>query len=131
MHRDGAGVLYTSFAEDGALSEIAFHWGQFNPRPTKPVILHTLQVVANRTLKLVRADIRALGVLDEQYAGVNLARTQEIGAAVEFMGCDGLIAPCARWRVSNCHTAYATRLGLQPSISERSGQNSSTHSGPA
>jgi hypothetical protein len=24
-----------------------------------------------------------------------MPRTQEIGAAVEFLGCDGLIAPCA------------------------------------
>jgi hypothetical protein len=26
---------------------------------------------------------------------------QEIGAAVEFLGCDGLIAPCARWDCEN------------------------------
>ena len=30
-----------------------------------------------------------------------MPRTQEIGAAVEFLGCDGLIAPCARWACDN------------------------------
>ena len=95
MRRDGVGVLYTSIAREGALAEISFHWGQLNPRPTRPVILHTLRVVAHRTLKLVRADLSALGVPEGDYPGVNMPRTQEIGAAVEFLGCDGLIAPCA------------------------------------
>ena len=27
MRRDGAGVLYTSLAREGALAEISFHWG--------------------------------------------------------------------------------------------------------
>ncbi|WP_083953690.1 RES domain-containing protein [Thauera butanivorans] len=61
MRRDGAGVLYTSLAREGALAEIAFHWGQLSPRPTKPVMLHTLRVVAHRTLKLVRADPDSAG----------------------------------------------------------------------
>lgn len=97
MMRDGAGVLYTSLAREGALAEISFHWGQLVPRPTKPVVLHKLSVIAHRKLKLVRVDLAALGVPESGYSGVNLPRTQEIGAAVEFLGCDGLIAPCARW----------------------------------
>lgn len=58
-------------------------------------------MVAHRTLKLVRADLATLGVADADYGGINLPRTQEIGAAVEFLGCDGLIAPCARWPCDN------------------------------
>lgn len=101
MARDGAGVLYTSLAREGALAEISFHWGRLAPRPTKPVVVHTLRVVSQRTLKLVRADLTALGVSESEYSGVNLHRTQEIGAAVEFLGCDGIIAPCARWDCEN------------------------------
>lgn len=101
MMRDGAGVLYTSLAQEGALAEISFHWGQLTPRPTKPVVLHKLSVIAHRTLKLVRVDLAALGVATSSYGGMNLPRTQEIGAAVEFLGCDGLIAPCARWSCDN------------------------------
>ena len=96
MPRDGAGVLYTSLAREGALAEISFHWGRLSPRPTKPVVLHTLRVATHRTLKLLRADLATLGVPQDIYGGVNLPRTQEIGAAVEFLGCDGLIAPSAR-----------------------------------
>lgn len=101
MRQDGAGVLYTSLVREGALAEISFHWGQLTPRPTKPVILHTLRVAAHRTLKLVRADLTKLGVPEDTYGGVNIPRTQEIGAAIEFLGCDGLIAPCARWGCDN------------------------------
>ena len=42
-----------------------------------------------------------LGVPERDYATINLPRTQQIGAAVEFLGCDGLIAPSARWTCDN------------------------------
>jgi hypothetical protein len=92
-------VLYTSLARDGALAEIAFHWAQLQPRPTK--LVHRLRVVAHGTLRLLRADLAALDVAEGDYAVVNLPRTQEIGAAAEFLGCDGLIAPSARWACDN------------------------------
>ena len=115
MRRDGAGVLYTSLAREGALAEISFHWGQLDPRPTKPVMLHTMRVAAHRTLKLVRADLAALGVPENAYAGVNMPRTQEIGAAVEFLGCDGLIAPCARWACDNL-ILFPDRMGMDATL---------------
>ena len=115
MRRDGAGVLYTSLAREGALAEISFHWGQLTPRPTKPVMLHTLRVAAHRTLKLVRADLESLGVPESAYGGVNMPRTQEIGAAVEFLGCDGLIAPCARWRCDNL-ILFPDRMGVDANL---------------
>ena len=110
MRRDGAGVLYTSLEREGALAEISFHWSQLNPHPTKAVVLHTLRVVAHRTLKLMRADLATLGLPEGAYSGVNMPRTQEIGAAVEFLGCDGLIAPCARWACDNL-ILFPDRMG--------------------
>ena len=101
MPRDAAAALYTSLARDGALAEIAFHWGQLNPRPTKPVVMHTLRVLTHRTLKLLRADLSVFGISDSAYTEINPARTQEIGAAIEYLGCDGLIAPSARWQCDN------------------------------
>jgi RES domain len=115
MQRDGAGVLYTSLAREGALAEISFHWGRLNPRPTKPVMLHTLRVVAHRTLKLVRTDLETLGVPESAYGGINMPRTQEIGAAVEFLGCDGLIAPCARWACDNL-ILFPDRMGVDTNL---------------
>jgi hypothetical protein len=101
MPPGGAPVLYTSLTREGALAEISFHWSNLNPRPTKPVVLHTLSVAANRILRLIRADLAILEVSETAYAATNLARTQQIGAAVEFLGCDGLIAPSARWSCDN------------------------------
>ncbi|MFC5500282.1 RES family NAD+ phosphorylase [Caenimonas terrae] len=101
MPPGGAGVLYTSFEREGALAEICFHWSQWTPRPSKPATIHTLNVVADRTLKLVRANLEELGVAAGDYEAVNLPRTQQIGAAVEFLGCDGLIVPSARWACDN------------------------------
>lgn len=108
-------MLYTSLAREGALAVISFHWGQLNPRPTKPVMLHTLRVVAHPTLKLVRADLATLGVPESAYGGVNMPRTQEIGAAVEFLGCDGLIAPCARWNCDNL-ILFPDRMGIDAAM---------------
>lgn len=115
MRPKGAAVLYTSLAREGALAEIAFHWGQLNPRPTKPVVVHRLRVGAHRTLKLLRADISRLGVPEGAYAQVNLTRTQEIGAAAEFLGCDGLIAPSARWPCDNL-VLFPDRLGFDATL---------------
>ena len=108
-------MLYTSLAREGALAEISFHWGQLTPRPTKPVMLHMLRVAAHRTLKLVRADLESLGVPESTYGGVNMPRTQEIGAAVEFLGCDGLIAPCARWSCDNL-ILFPDRMGVDANL---------------
>ena len=69
--------------------------------PTKPVTLHTLQVTAHRTLRLLRVDLLKMGVPASELTRVNHPRTQQIGAAVEFLGCDGLIAPSARWACDN------------------------------
>ena len=101
MHPGGAGVLYTSLARDGAIAELSFHWGQQKPLPTKPALLHTLSVVAKQTLRLVRADLMALGVSDTDFAAINCPRAQQIGDAVRFLEFDGLIAPSARWSCDN------------------------------
>ncbi len=101
MRPDAAAVLYTSCQRDGALAEIAFHWSQLTPRPTKPVVVHTLRVVTHRTLRLIRADLATLGVPESVYKNLNPPRTQEIGAAAAFLGCDGLITPSARWPCDN------------------------------
>jgi RES domain-containing protein len=90
-------VLYTSLSRDGALAEIAFHWGQLSPLPSKPALLHRLQVTTQKTLRLLRTTLRILGVTDADYPTINYDRTQAVGAAIAFLGCDGLIAPSARW----------------------------------
>ncbi len=99
--QDGPAVLYTSLAREGALAEIAFHWAQLSPRPTKPALIHRLKVRANRALRLLRSSLEDLGADMAGFEAPNYARTQEVGAAVAFIGCDGLIVPSARWACDN------------------------------
>jgi RES domain len=109
--RDEVAVLYTSRLREGALAEISFHWGQLTPLPSKPASLHQLRVATQHTLQLIRADLEPLGIASDQYSTVNYNRTQEIGAAVAFLGCDGLLAPSARWDCENL-VIFAENHGL-------------------
>lgn len=99
--KGGASVLYTSLIKEGAMAELSFHLSQFNPLPSKPVNLHRISLTAKSTLRLFRANLESMGVVWEEYSTVNHFRTQEIGAAAVFLGCDGLIAPSARWSAEN------------------------------
>ena len=110
MRRDGAGVLYTSLAREGALAEISFHWGQLTPHPTKPVMLHTRRVAAHRTLKLVRTDLETLGVPESAYGGVNMPRTQEIGAHLSgfaYLDVSGIVIDRAQAQHASAHLSWA------------------------
>jgi RES domain-containing protein len=94
-------VLYTSLLREGALAEISYQWSQLTPPPSRPALLHRLGVSAERRLRLLRADLEALDVDMKRYESVNYHCTQEIGAAVAFLGCDGLLVPSARWSCEN------------------------------
>jgi hypothetical protein len=99
--RDSAQVLYTSLEREGALAEIAFHLAQLSPPPSKPIMVHRLRTTTRATVRLLRADLEVLGVDGAGYVSLNYGRTQAIGAAVAFLGCDGLIVPSARWSCEN------------------------------
>jgi RES domain len=98
---DSVATLYTSCVRDGALAELAFHYSQLTPFPSKPVMLHRLHLTTKKTLRLLQADLLSLGVVWADYPTLNYVKTQQIGAAVAFLGCDGLIAPSARWACEN------------------------------
>jgi hypothetical protein len=116
---DGPATLYTSFEREGALAEIAYHWGQFTPRPTKPALVHRLGVRSDRTLNLIRSDLTTLGVETAHYHDPNYRRTQEIGAVVAFIGCDGLIVPSARWDCENL-ILFTDNLAMDINFERRS-----------
>ncbi|MGH8558063.1 MAG: RES family NAD+ phosphorylase [Methylococcales bacterium] len=97
----GAAVLYTSLEREGALAEIAFHWSQLTPLPTKPVMLHRLRVTTKNSLRLIRTQLPGLGVDPADFGRLDYANTQAIGEAVAFLGHDGLITPSARWDCDN------------------------------
>lgn len=99
--KDCIPVLYASLEANGALAELSHHWMLMTPRPSKPAVLHALNVSATQTLKLIRTDLRSLGVDLERFGDMNYVFTQEIGSAVAFLGNDGLIVPSARWNCEN------------------------------
>lgn len=97
----GVAVLYTSLERDGALAELSFHWGQLTPLPSKPAMLHTLRVSAHKTRRVLRSSLPLYNIDPTRFGELNYQRTQEVGEAVAFLGCDGLIAPSARWECEN------------------------------
>ncbi len=60
-----------------------------------------LGVSTARTLKLVRTSLATLGIDLARYGERDYTVTQKIGAALAFLGLDGLIAPSARWTCDN------------------------------
>ncbi len=102
--RDGLDVpvLYTSTERDGALAEVVSYLTQLTPPPvSRPLKLSRLGVSTSKTLRLARVGLENLGVDMARYGERDYARTQEIGAALAFLGLDGLIAPSARWLCDN------------------------------
>ena len=94
--------LYTSLERDGAIAEVASFLAELTPIPgPRQINVTRLTVSTSHTLRLVRADLAALGVELARYGERDYGRTQEIGAALVFLGFDGLIAPSARWSCDN------------------------------
>jgi hypothetical protein len=95
-------ILYTSQARDGALAEVVSYLTLLAPRPlSRPLKVSRLGVSTAKTLWLARVSLQGLGVEMARYGERDYARTQEIGAALAFLGLDGLIAPSARWECDN------------------------------
>lgn len=98
----GIHVLYTSLERDGALAEVASFLAGLTPVPgPRPIKVTRLAVSTARTLRLARADLPGCGVDMARYGERDYAQTQKIGAALAFLGFDGLIAPSARWGCDN------------------------------
>jgi hypothetical protein len=95
-------VLYTSMERDGALAEVVSYLMLLTPMPkSRPLKVSRLGVSTSKTLRLARVGLEALGVDMMRYGERDYALTQNIGAALAFLGLDGLIAPSARWSCSN------------------------------
>jgi RES domain-containing protein len=102
-------VLYTSLDRQGAVVEMASWLSTLTPRPSKPIVVHRLVARATHVVTLDAPALVTLGVdlerySDRSYAAMGEAppsRTQEIGAALSFLGIDGLIVPSASWSCSN------------------------------
>lgn len=115
MQDGGFAVLYTSLTDQGALAEVASYLLILTPVPRKPLMLHRLSVTSAKTLRLVVGDFRKFGIDPEHYVRRNYDQTQKFGAALSYLGFDGLIAPSARWHCDDLmifqqHHALEERL---------------------
>lgn len=110
--RDGTDVpvLYTSLERNGALAEVVSYLRLLTPLPSRPLKVSRLGVSTAKTLRLARAGLEWLDVDIAQYGVRDYARTQSIGAALAFLGLDGLIAPSARWPCDNLMIYQSNRL---------------------
>lgn len=111
--RDGAdvSVLYTSFQRDGAIAEVVSWLTQLTPLPlSRPLKLSRLGVSTAKTLRLARIGLERLGIDMARYGERDYDRTQNVGAALAFLGLDGLIAPSARWNCDNLMIYQANHL---------------------
>ena len=98
----GVYVLYTSLERDGAIAEVASFLAELTPVPgPRPIEVTRLAVSMARTMRFARAQLPALGVDLARYGERDYIQTQKIGAALAFLGFDGLIAPSARWSCDN------------------------------
>ena len=119
----GIYVLYSSLERDGAIAEVASLLANLTPIPgPRPIKVTRLAVATAQTLHLARANLTTLGVDLTRYGERDYAQTQKIGAAVAFLGLDGLIAPSARWPCDNLMIFtenHALKDRLEPSGEEQ------------
>ncbi|WP_269584425.1 RES family NAD+ phosphorylase [Roseibium sp. Sym1] len=97
----GCSILYTSLERNGALAEVASYLSLLTPVPQKSLALHTLEVAPQKTLRLAIGDFSKLGIDASSYNKRNYEKTQLVGAVINFLELDGLIAPSARWNCAN------------------------------
>jgi hypothetical protein len=95
---------------EGALAEVVSYLALLTPLPSRPLKVSRLGVSTSKTLRLARASLEAFGVDMMRYGVRDYERTQGIGAALAFLGLDGLIAPSARWPCDNLMIYQANHL---------------------
>ena len=94
-------VLNTSLEAEGADVEFEAFWSLFEQRPDRRALNWKLRVRLTRVVTLDFEELEQLGVGPAAYGTRDYARTQEISDGVNYLGCDGLIAPSARYDCDN------------------------------
>ena len=62
------------------------------------------------------ADLNVLGVAENDFTSLSYQRCQEIGEAVGFLECDGLMVPSARWDCENL-VLFTEHHGIEEELS--------------
>ena len=94
-------ILNTTLVPEGANAEFEAFWSLFEQRPDRKALNWTLSVQLKRVVELNFDDLEKLGVRQTDYQGRDYSRTQEIADALNYLGCDGIIVPSARYDCKN------------------------------
>ena len=94
-------VLNTSLVAEGANAEFEAFWSLFEQRPDRQALNWTLRVRLKRVVELDFVELEQLGVGQADYRSRDYSRTQEIADGLNYLGCDGLIVPSARYDCKN------------------------------
>ena len=94
-------VLNTSFVNEGAKAEFEAFWTLFEHRPDRRALTWKVRVKLSRVVELDAAQLDELGVGQAEYKDRDYSRTQEISDALNYLGCEGLIVPSARYDCKN------------------------------
>ena len=94
-------VLSTSLVAEGANAEFEAFWSLFEQRPDRQALNWTLRVRLKRVVELDFMELERLGVGQADYRSRDYSRTQEIADGLNYLGCDGLIVPSARYDCKN------------------------------
>ena len=76
-------------------------WSLFEQRPDRRALNWKVRVKLKRVVELDVEQLNELGVGRADYQGRDYSRTQEISDALNFLGCEGLIVPSARYDCKN------------------------------
>ena len=94
-------VLNTSFVSEGANAEFEAFWALFEHRPDRRALNWKLRVKLSRVVELDTEQLDELGVDQVNYTDRDYSRTREISDALNYLGCEGLIIPSARYDCKN------------------------------
>jgi len=98
----GVSAIYLSTERDGAIAE-GDH--AIAVQPLRPIARRTLYLVELTLVRVVdlseRSALATVGLTPDDIADDDLTACQEVGAAVEWLGNDGLLVPSARSDATN------------------------------
>jgi RES domain-containing protein len=95
----GLPAIYTSCERETALAEADYYISLQPLRPKAKQTLFTIRVSLKNVIDLTAADVLPrLGISDEVLESIDHVPCRTIGAAVNWLGHDGLLVPSARRR---------------------------------
>ena len=97
----GFEVLNTSLEAEGAAAEFEAFWSLFEQRPDRTALNWKLRVRLRRVINMDFESLEELGVQRTEYTSRQYVRTREISDGLNYLGCDGLIVPSARYDGEN------------------------------